>query len=341
MRAEISSVLNGEQIPVLLLKTKSSPHDGYEEYFSSTARNYHYKPIFVPVLKHKFNHDNLGKVRDLFVSRDLRRKYGGLVFTSQRAVEGFSRMITEEVDQSLAIEASLNLALYTVGPATFRSLNTLRKTHLPHAALIGEKAGTGEALAKLILDHYNDLERNKPHFSINNENRNDGGKLPLLFLVGETHRDIIPKTLMSPELPASERIHIDELIVYETGVMDSFRQNFAFILDELNIASTQDGDESHSSQVPIWVVVFSPTGCDAMLDILGVSIQDSCEGHGVSSQKDIKGSYKRRWCRIATIGPTTREHLRLTFGVEPDVCAEKPSPEGVGNGIEAAISASS
>jgi uroporphyrinogen-III synthase len=52
---------------------------------------------------------------------------------------------------------------------------------------------------------------------------------------------------------------------------------------------------------------------------------------------------KGRWERdggglryvIATIGPTTRDHLINTFGFEPDVCAMKPSAEGVGDGIVA------
>ena len=38
---------------------------------------------------------------------------------------------------------------------------------------------------------------------------------------------------------------------------------------------------------------------------------------------------------VATIGPTTRDFLRNCFGYEPDVCAEKPSPEGVEMGIRA------
>lgn len=86
-----------DTIPVLLLKTKSTPHDRYEELFSTTTGKITYEPIFVPVLEHRFDAENLKKVRDLFVFGPLKEKYGGLVFTSQRAVEGFSRMIVEEV----------------------------------------------------------------------------------------------------------------------------------------------------------------------------------------------------------------------------------------------------
>jgi uroporphyrinogen-III synthase len=84
--------------PILLLKTKSTPHDGYEEFFSAHG----YNPAFVPVLEHHFHQTNLHTVKDLFTSGSLnagpRRKYGGLIFTSQRAVEGFARLVTSEVD---------------------------------------------------------------------------------------------------------------------------------------------------------------------------------------------------------------------------------------------------
>jgi len=36
---------------------------------------------------------------------------------------------------------------------------------------------------------------------------------------------------------------------------------------------------------------------------------------------------------IVTIGPTTRDHLKNKFGFDADVCAAKPSPQGVGEGL--------
>ena len=88
--------------PIFLLKTKSIPYDNYEEYFTKAGR---YDPTFIPVLEHRYNDDNLRIVRDLFLSGSLggdednrsRRKYGGLIFTSQRAVEGFARLLEDEV----------------------------------------------------------------------------------------------------------------------------------------------------------------------------------------------------------------------------------------------------
>lgn len=94
--ANMSTVLLQEdKTPILLLKTKSSPNDGYEEYFEATSQ---FIPSFIPVLEHKYNTETLQAIRRLFESGDFtgpQRKYGGLIFTSQRAVEGFASVVQE------------------------------------------------------------------------------------------------------------------------------------------------------------------------------------------------------------------------------------------------------
>jgi uroporphyrinogen-III synthase len=153
-----------------------------------------------------------------------------------------------------------------------------------------------------MLDHYREC------YNGSKENP------PMLFLVGEQRRDIIPKTLMDPELSKDRRIQVDELVVYGTGVMKSFEQDFTDLLQD-----TED-------KAVRWVVVFSPTGCEAMLRALGML--DAATGRASRSQIKTKNQ-----TYIATIGPTTRDYLRDEFGFEPDVCAAKPSPEGVEDGI--------
>ncbi|KAL1865242.1 hypothetical protein Plec18167_009510 [Paecilomyces lecythidis] len=307
--------------PIFLLKTKSIPHDGYEEYFSS--RGYH--PTFVPVLEHRFHDENLKIVKDLFTSGQLDegsgRKYGGLIFTSQRAVEGFARVV-EEVGVSRATTASKSLILYTVGPATSRSLSSIQSTHLPHAQLYGSEAGNGENLARMILEHYNGLYRDNEDGSTTTT---ADSKPSLLFLVGEQRRDIIPRTLMDKSLPLRQRIQVDELVVYETGVMDSFEEDFARAVKSGReyISSDGEGEGEGEGKRAMWTVVFSPTGCDAMLKVL-----DLMPGGSSSSSDEGRREF------VTTIGPTTRDHLRSKYGFDPDVCAEKPSPEGVGEGIE-------
>lgn len=102
--------------PILLLKTRSSPHDGYDDFFS--AHDYH--PTFIPVLEHRFHTENLARVRDLFASgafvsskteettpseanNNEGKKYGGMIFTSQRAVEGFAAMIEKDGRESTTL----------------------------------------------------------------------------------------------------------------------------------------------------------------------------------------------------------------------------------------------
>lgn len=102
---------------VLLLKTKSTPADSYEEYFSNPP----YTCTFVPVLEHRSNVENLATVRSLLAEGKLGRtpeaRYGGMIFTSQRAVEGFAKVVAElDVD-------SPNKTNTETSPSTFCSHN--------------------------------------------------------------------------------------------------------------------------------------------------------------------------------------------------------------------------
>jgi uroporphyrinogen-III synthase len=88
-----------ELTPILLLKTKSTPIDGYEDQFSTKKDDIHFEPTFVPVLEHKFLDEGLNIVRDFLQKKKIRKgaglEYGGLIFTSQRAVEAFAMLVNE------------------------------------------------------------------------------------------------------------------------------------------------------------------------------------------------------------------------------------------------------
>jgi uroporphyrinogen-III synthase len=297
-----------DKTPVILLKTKSTPTDSYEDYFTA-AEDGRYTPAFAPVLEHQFRKQSLKEIANIYRQGDLglarkhdgsSPKYGGIIFTSQRAVEAFTQVIN-----TLRLFGATNALLpqdvpfYVVGPATARGLQALELDN----TIVGEETGNGEALASFILQHYNSLLQSQNALE---------SKPALLFLVGEQRRDIIPKTLQSEQLDQSQRITIDEIVVYETTEMKTFKSDFA----EKYLKGVIDGC-AHQ-----WVVVFSPTGCKAMLESLGLL-------------DTATGKYKKKPRRpfIATIGPTTRHYLAREFEFEPDVCAEKPTPEGVGAGI--------
>jgi uroporphyrinogen-III synthase len=293
---------------VLLLKTKSAPVDLYKELFS-TCDDSRYAPVFVPVLEHRFNQGAVDEVRQHVVSRGFvpelqqgRATYGALIFTSQRAVEAFAEVVEDLRKEGSHVVDDLlpeSLPLYVVGPATARGLRALNL----RCPILGEETGTGEVLAGLILEHYNSIYTGS-------------SKPAILFLVGDKRRDIIPKTLQSEDLGVEKRLKVDEWVIYETGEMHSFRTNFSNIW--------RDNVESGLNRQ--WVVVFSPTGCQAMLESLDLLDAATGRAKSVDHQRNIF---------VATIGPTTRDYLLNEFGFSPDVCAETPTPEGVIAGIQA------
>ena len=186
-----------------------------------------------------------------------------------------------------------------------------------NAQIFGSHTGNGENLAHYIVQHYHSLSGPKK-------------TLPLLFLVGEQRRDIIPKTLTDPTLPRDRKIRVDELIVYETCVMESFARDFAAQISRI------DSDALCAVAV---VVVFSPSSCEAMLRCLGYiddenKLTKKGKNRVVGPRKAETQLDDRIRYIVATIGPTTRDYLRKEFGFEADVCADKPSPEGVGEGVK-------
>lgn len=322
---EGSSEQGSGNVPVLLLKTKSVPTDAYEEYFNNnTAGGSRYEPIFVPVLEHKFKEDTISWLRRVTLGTGFSNgngtlgqtdtsagveHFGGIIFTSQRAVEAFTMIVNELDPEQKKKLLPGQLPLYAVGPATARGLRAL-KLDCP---VLGEETGNGEALAKFMLNHYNNLP--------SSQTRPQDRKLPLLFMVGEQRRDIIPNTLQSLSLPEEQRIDVHEVVVYETGEMQSFASNLETLLD----AHDHRGIERQ------WVVVFSPQGCGAMLRTLGWLNQSTGRYDASLAATQKPGTL------VATIGPTTRDHLIKEFEFEPHVCAKKPSPEGVGDGFGSCV----
>ena len=100
-------------IPVLLLKTRTVPDDGYDEYFSTQPADLEgrvkFRPIFVPVLEHMPNAENLQRLEGLLRDGQLKERYGGMIFTSQRAVEGW-RGVVERFEGESGMVRSLFVA---------------------------------------------------------------------------------------------------------------------------------------------------------------------------------------------------------------------------------------
>ncbi|KAL8375767.1 hypothetical protein RB595_007067 [Gaeumannomyces hyphopodioides] len=287
------------RVPIFLLKTKSSPGDAYEEQFSKPLDGVVFEPEFVPVLEHRFLDAGMDRVRSLLRGSKIgtapESEYGGLVFTSQRAVEAFAKLVEEAGSGRDGWPHLQDVPVYSVGPATTRALRAVAQQ--PGLQVYGEHTGNGETLAPFILDHYGDWYQGR------------ATKPPLLFLVGEQRRDVIPRVLMDDGLAPDRRVRVDEVVVYGTVVMASFEHDLAARLARVEEKGRRE----------LWAVVFSPTGCDSILRGLGLL---GAAGSGSDSRR-----------LVATIGPTTKAFLQTSFGFEPDVCASMPSPEGVWAGI--------
>lgn len=364
-------------LPVLFLKTRSQPTDGYDEHFSNTqvpsgTSAYSFDPSFVPVLEHTQNSKALSELSRLLRDGELKRKYGGMVFTSQRAVEawidvvqqverdhrtsGPSRQFCSSSSDPFAnFELLTPFPLYVVGPATERALATLISDsskvpsspfHRINPSTHGAESGNGANLAAFILEHYNRLHQEHwftyfeaprlpfiPLLGMSSQNygrkrleRDDERlrKKPLCFLVGETRRDVIPRTLHDAE----DKIVVEEVEVYGTEVVKSFEHD----LESMSLKL----DTSHPER-PRVVVVFSPQGSDVLLRHLGY-LDGSNNPIEAAKPKWWQNSPsinpKQKWI-VATIGPTTRDYLKDKFSFEADVCAEKPSPEGLTRSIAA------
>ncbi|KAL9038570.1 MAG: hypothetical protein Q9214_005226 [Letrouitia sp. 1 TL-2023] len=330
---------SANHIPIFLLKTTSEEStDSYTTHLLSrlTVNEYNFQPHFIPVLEHKFNHDPiLSVLESLGQSPDHPDQldptlfpYGGLIFTSQRAVDAFKSAlfslspysnqagVNEVPITVLRRLQSLKIPLYAVGPATARALREVQGLLLPFCTIEGgELAGSGNLLAPLILKHYNTIHSSTDFGTRSWTVNNKGNKKPLLFLAGEKHRDTIPITLNSAS--AEQRIVVEEAVVYSTTTSPNFS---SLLLSKLHATS---------SALIRWLVIFSPTAGGQLLSALGWLNEATNRIHG--SQHDC---WKDRTTFVASIGPTLEEYMRKEFGYEVDVCAAKPSPQEVSKGIE-------
>ncbi|PKS07083.1 hypothetical protein jhhlp_005680 [Lomentospora prolificans] len=290
------------RVPVLFLKTKSAPSDAYEDLFSKQPLpQCVFEPQFVPVLRHSFKENGMAEARTALQNRQVNEtteaKYGGMIFTSQRAVEAFTALV-EDGKGDPKWPHLQRVPVYSVGPATTRALRAVPQE--PPLQVFGDHTGNGETLAPFILDHYREWYKGRSTLP------------PLLFLVGEQRRDVIPRKLMDENLPSDRRIEVREVEMYETREMESFPVDLRNVLRGLDPESTT------------WVVVFSPAGCETMLK--GIGFLDS-DGNAKSNNEPQSSIL------VATIGPTTRDCLK-GFGFSPHACAEQPSPEGILKAID-------
>lgn len=167
---------------------------------------------------------------------------------------------------------------------------------MPECWVDGEEAGRGEGLIEIIAGSGVKAE--------------DGGD-KVLWLTGEKRREGLRTGLIA------KGIDVEICVVYGTTLSPQFSAHFSQALLETEPEPGKEGVR--------WIVIFSAQGGREMLEGLGW-LEEGRER--VLEQQEGRTTY------VASIGPTTREYLEGEYGSRVDICAERPSPEGVREEIE-------
>ncbi|XP_043087186.1 uroporphyrinogen-III synthase isoform X2 [Puntigrus tetrazona] len=123
-------------------------------------------------------------------------RFGGLIFTSPRAVEAVQTCLHSLTHKWDAVKDKWNeKSVYVVGKATASLVVELGLT------AVGEDTGNMSALAPLILQ------------------REAGGTLPLFFPCGSIKREVLPTALRNQHIP------LETLTVYQTSEHPDLQNN--------------------------------------------------------------------------------------------------------------------
>lgn len=234
----------------------------------------------------------------------------------------------------------------------------------------GEDAGRGEKLVPIIVSRCNmededvlqreesvggkgkEKEKEKEEEVEGDEEEEEGEgekiekkKKKVLWLTGEKRREALRTGL------EDAGIDVDCCIVYSTSLSPDFLPSFLQALckqqqqqqqqrldEQQQLPSERrrrdkkssgnyDDDEEEGVR---WVLVFSTQGSREIL--IALDWLDEKTGR-VKRGFDEQGEERRTF--VASIGGTTAGYLEEQFGFTVDVVAERPSPEGVREGIEA------
>ncbi|KAF9007040.1 tetrapyrrole biosynthesis, uroporphyrinogen III synthase [Cyathus striatus] len=186
---------------VLLLRgpsseSSSSEKDKYEPVFSAAG----YNALSIPVLETVFA--NLDSLQSIISHGPQQEGVGGVLLTSKRSCDAWREILQCGVAQDPQIELWSKIPFYVVGQGTKSGLLSLSEFGMNVMDIRGESSGTGEKLAKFIVD-----DPSRPH-----------GRL--LYLTGDKNRDTVPKIL------GDAGVEFVELRVYATQGSGRFEGNW-------------------------------------------------------------------------------------------------------------------
>ncbi|XP_026206454.1 uroporphyrinogen-III synthase isoform X1 [Anabas testudineus] len=207
---------------VLLLKEPRDTESGTDPYIKELASHGH-KATLIPVLS--FKCVSLNTLSDKLFQPE---KYGGLVFTSPRAVEAVEKCLGPEErreEWNNAVRDKWNSkSIYVVGKATAALVQSLGLKPL------GEETGTAEILSRVIIE------------------REDTNIPPLFFPCGSIKREVLPTALRENGVP------LETLTVYQTAEHPDLEKNL------MNYFTEQG--------TPASIAFFSPSGVKFCLKVV-------------------------------------------------------------------------
>lgn len=195
-------------------------HTDKPDEYASELRLHGYQVAFVPVLDHSL--ESIPELREIIVGGPRHHGIGGIVFTSQRAVEAWCKAL-EDLRQPLlhtGVQSEWrSLTVYVVGPKTAERVSALDFFSSPEQWVVANRAS--ELCDKILEAH-----------------RPQQGKL--LFLAGDKRREELPSRMAEGGVP------LEEIRVYATCKHPQLSTSLA-------AASFGPTD---------WAVFFSPSGVD-------------------------------------------------------------------------------
>lgn len=210
---------------VLLLKSKKAGCE-YEKEISRICR---FNSVSIPVLDFAFE----GSEHLLSYLQHI-DSYGGLIFTSSKAVDAFAIALkSSNASEDVSLIKSLKEAkIFVVGEATKKALMKMNN----ELELDLRCDGSGKGSAEELSNYMKSLD------VVCNESR------PFLFVCGNIARDTIPRILME------SNIKVKSVCVYETLPDSNLENNLAKIFAVL--------------KDPKVIVFFSPSGIEFSLLVL-------------------------------------------------------------------------
>uniref|UniRef100_A0A8I5N9D3 Uroporphyrinogen-III synthase n=1 Tax=Papio anubis TaxID=9555 RepID=A0A8I5N9D3_PAPAN len=282
---------------VLLLKDAKEDDCGQDPYIRELGL-YGLEATLIPVLSFEFL--SLSSFSEKLSHPE---DYGGLIFTSPRAVEA-AQLCLEKNNKTEVWERSLKekwnaKSVYVVGNAT---ASLVSKIGLDTE---GETCGNAEKLAEYICSR-------------------ESSALPLLFPCGNLKREILPKALKD------KGIAMESVTVYQTIPHPGIQGN-------LNSYYSQQGVPASITFFSPSGLTYS---LKHIQELSGDSI-DQIKGPRHSKQNCLQLELLRKDCTdaatmFAAIGPTTARALAAQ-GLPVSCTAETPTPQALATGIRKAL----